>query len=72
MINLEKFGKRVKLAIQLNKYQNMSQYAKKSKLGLSTITDACRGTKSPSGETLLALSDELGVSIDWLLKGDKK
>jgi transcriptional regulator with XRE-family HTH domain len=41
-------------------------------LGSTTITDWKRGKSSPSPETLIGISRELGVSIDFLLTGEQK
>lgn len=72
MIDLAKFGKRVRLAIKLNGYENVSAYAKKSKLPRSTIRDASNGKYVPSHKTIIILSDELGIPVDWLLRGNPR
>jgi transcriptional regulator with XRE-family HTH domain len=60
---------------QLRTARGMSQRNLAQALGNKSSNELVgrweRGSASPSAETLVKLSDFFGVSVDWILKGEK-
>lgn len=62
-------GERIK---QIRKSYSMSQATFASHIGISqgTLSEIERGKFNPSVETVISISEKMGVKTDWLLRGD--
>ncbi|MEK8020761.1 MAG: helix-turn-helix transcriptional regulator [Candidatus Parabeggiatoa sp.] len=64
-------GERLKKAIK-NKGLKLTEFAKQSKVPYRTLQGYIANEIIPGGESLVKIHAELGVSIDWLLTGQKE
>lgn len=71
MINYASIGERIRVA---RKNKGLSQAALAQRVGISTsfMGHLERGTRIASLETIVALSEALGVSMDMLILGHQK
>ena len=66
---LKEIGSRIKQARQ-NKHMSQMDLAEASNLSTSFISNVEMGRQSMNVRALIAISDALGVSTDWLLRND--
>lgn len=68
MIDTKAMGQRIK---QTRKAQGMTveDLADRVLASVSTVYQWQKGSRTPSVESLTMLSDALGVSLDWLVRG---
>lgn len=67
---MENIGERVKY---LRKCYSMNQvmFANQIRISQAALSDIEKGKTTPSVDTILKISEEFGVTTDWIIKGDK-
>jgi hypothetical protein len=66
------FNARVRVWINLHHDGNVLAASRATKVPRNTLWQIYRGlTRTPSAHVLVKLSSAMGVSIDWLLTGEK-
>ena len=68
-IDLAAIGRRIR---QLRGFETtQAEFARRIDVAQSYLSALERGEKEPGARVLLAISQEFGKSVDWLLKGKK-
>lgn len=66
---MNNIGKRIKF-LRTSYSMNQSVFAKTISISQASLSDLEKGKTKPSVETLISISEQFNISLDWLIKGN--